>query len=643
MEGKILGNRYELLEKIGGGGMAQVYRAKCKLLNRHVAVKILRNDFSSDDEFIRRFSIEAQSAASLSHPNIVSIYDVGFEGDTHYIVMEYVDGITLKDYLVRKGNIDWKEAVSISRQICSAIDHAHKNQIVHRDIKPHNIMYNSDGIIKVTDFGIARAASFSTITMVGSTIGSVHYFSPEQARGGYTDEKSDIYSMGIVLYELVTGKLPFDGETSVAIALKHIQTEPDEPIKINDNIPSGLNDIILNAIKKEQTLRYQTASEFLHDLNNVLTEPASDYKKPDPIDENSTKRMPAINVKIPSTKEDRLNKPINAEKTPQERKKDRITIILASLSGLIIVPIIAFITIKLLIPLFFPVSSVEYSFEDFKGSYYPQTKDKLTAIGIEVREVRQFDNQIPKDIVISQNRNAGDKVKIDKFKTSIELVVSNGPARVKIPDVRSFDIRRAETTFRDLGLKADLQEEFSDTVAKEIVIRTEPVQDTEIPPSSTVKIYFSKGPEEKITMVPYLIGKTRDEALKLLADAKLAVGNLTPDNSTNISDKVIKQEPDANSKVKEGTQINMTFDTVTVSSSGRISVRETITLLEPHNYSDNIQVKVELVPDSTNITEIAINEYKKKSDFPLPITLMIPQNGKTIIRVYLDNKLYMEY
>jgi serine/threonine-protein kinase len=270
MEGRVLGNRYELIEKIGGGGMALVYKAKCRLLDRVVAVKILRPEFTNDEEFVKRFRIEAQAAASLSHPNIVSIHDVGHEDDVHYIVMEYVDGITLKEYILKKGLLSWKEAVSIASQICSAIEQAHRNSIVHRDIKPHNILITRDGIAKVADFGIARAVSSSTITMVGSTIGSVHYFSPEQARGGYTDEKSDLYSLGIALYEMVTGRVPFDGETPVAVALKHIQDQPVPPLDYESSLPKGVNDIIMKAIKKDQSKRYQSASEMLSDLKGAV-------------------------------------------------------------------------------------------------------------------------------------------------------------------------------------------------------------------------------------------------------------------------------------------------------------------------------------------------------------------------------------
>ena len=236
LEGKIIGNRYEILTKIGCGGMATVYKARDSVLNRNVAIKVLREEFTTDDEFIKRFNIEAQAAASLTHPNIVSIYDVGNEGDLHYIVMELIQGKTLKEIISENGVLPWKWSVNISIQIASALEMAHRNNIVHRDIKPHNIIITEDGIAKVTDFGIAKAVSNSTITAFGTTIGSVHYFSPEHARGGYTDAKSDLYSLGVVMYEMMTGRVPFDADTPVSIALKHMQEEPVEPIKLNSTI-----------------------------------------------------------------------------------------------------------------------------------------------------------------------------------------------------------------------------------------------------------------------------------------------------------------------------------------------------------------------------------------------------------------------
>ena len=278
LEGRLLGNRYEIIEKIGNGGMAMVYKAKCHVLNRFVAVKILRDEFTTDEEFIKRFEVEAQAAASITHPNIVSVYDVGREGNLYYIVMELIRGKTLKEIIIEaEGPLPWKWSVNIAIQIASALDVAHKNNIVHRDIKPHNIIITEDGVAKVTDFGIAKAVSNSTMTAFGTTIGSVHYFSPEHARGGYTDAKSDIYSLGVVMYEMLTGKVPFDADTPVSVALKHMQEEPVEPIQLNEKIPNAVNEIILKAMRKDSSLRYQSAAAMLSDLNQALKNPDGEF------------------------------------------------------------------------------------------------------------------------------------------------------------------------------------------------------------------------------------------------------------------------------------------------------------------------------------------------------------------------------
>ena len=287
LQGKLLVNRYEIIKKVGSGGMATVYKAKDKMLNRFVAVKILRDEFTTDQEFIKRFEVEAQSAASITHPNIVSVYDVGAENNLYYIVMELIQGKTLKDIILEEGGpLPWKWSVNIAIQVASALEVAHKNNIVHRDIKPHNIIITEDGVAKVTDFGIAKAVSNSTITAFGSTIGSVHYFSPEHARGGYTDAKSDLYSLGVVMYEMLTGRLPFDADTPVSVALKHMQEEPIEPIEINEKIPSAVNDIIMKALRKDTNLRYQSATEMLKDLKLSLKDPDGDFVDSKTYDKN---------------------------------------------------------------------------------------------------------------------------------------------------------------------------------------------------------------------------------------------------------------------------------------------------------------------------------------------------------------------
>ena len=290
MADNLLGNRYEIIEKIGAGGMALVYKARCRLLNRLVAVKILRPELTEDEEFITKFNIESQAAASLSHPNIVSVYDVGQQEDIHYIVMEYINGITLKELITKKGHLSWEEGLGYAKQICSALEHAHKMNIIHRDIKPHNIMVTQEGVVKVTDFGIARAVTAATTTLGGNTVGSVHYFSPEQAKGGYTDEKSDIYSLGIVMYEMLTGKVPFNGSSPVSIAMKHINDDPELPININRDIPLAIQAIILKAINKDQSCRYSSASAMLKDIYKAFENPNGDFVEELSSDECPTKK-----------------------------------------------------------------------------------------------------------------------------------------------------------------------------------------------------------------------------------------------------------------------------------------------------------------------------------------------------------------
>lgn len=277
--GSVISSRYEIKEKIGEGGMAIVYKARCKLLNRLVAIKVLKEEYSKDEMFVKRFRAEAQSAASLTHPNIVSVYDVGQDGDINYIVMELLETKTLKDYIEENGAIDSELTLKIAAQIASALEAAHRAHIIHRDIKPHNIVLNQNMVAKVTDFGIAKIqnTTSNTITSFGSTMGSVHYFSPEHARGGYTDAKSDLYSLGVVMYEMLTGRVPFDADTPVSIALKHMQEEPIEPIKLNPSIPYSVNKIILKAMKKDTNLRYQSATEMLKDLTMALKDPDGSF------------------------------------------------------------------------------------------------------------------------------------------------------------------------------------------------------------------------------------------------------------------------------------------------------------------------------------------------------------------------------
>lgn len=640
MEMEVLGNRYELLEKVGGGGMALVYKARCRLLNRFVAVKILRDEFIGDEEFVKRFEVEAQSAASLSHPNIVSIYDVGNENNTYYIVMEYVEGATLKDYIASKGVIQWKEAVRIAIQICSAIEHAHSKQIIHRDIKPQNILMTKGGIAKVTDFGIARAATSSTITIAGNTIGSVHYFSPEQARGGYIDEKSDLYSLGIVLYEMVTGKMPFDGETPVAVALKHIQDKPAQPKEINDDIPKALNDLIIKAMKKEQSSRYQTASEMLEDLYRVLKEPNGDFADDsNNMDANPTRKMKAIDKyeidHLDKEEEDDIGTGKRKDSEKTNKKGDRLSILLAIIVSIIVIGIFSFIGYSVFLTSMSPETR-KFTVKNYLGKDFYEVVDELQSANIEVIEHWVFHEEIPKNQIFRQSVEAGSEFKLDGY-NSIEFHISKGPQLVKIPDdLTGKESRKAEIDLQQLDLKPKVVDEYSDIIPVDHVISTYPAANVEVKPGTEVILYRSLGPEIKTVQVPDLIGRTYSEAQTILEEHNLKVGTLYPEDRSPGSSKIIKQEPEAGTTVNEESAVSMHFEQVKY-------VSIPLELRNPELYGEYIKVVAQITPSDTNETKILSEKNIQKGYFPITIEdIPIPENGSTKIRILLDDRLYQE-
>lgn len=545
MEGQMLGNRYLLLEKIGGGGMALVYKAKCTLLNRFVAIKILRSEFTNDDEFVKRFKVEAQSVASLSHPNVVSIYDVGYQDDIHYIVMEYVDGMTLKEYINKHGALNWQDTIKITIQICSAIEHAHKNNIVHRDIKPHNILLTKEGIAKVTDFGIARAVTSSTITMVGSTIGSVHYFSPEQARGGFIDEKSDLYSLGIAMYEMVTGRVPFDGDTPVSVALKHIQEMPVEPHKHVPSLPYGVNEIIMKAIQKEQNVRYQSATVMLHDLNKVLLQPQGGFVGQEKIASQATIRMKTVN----SSNITNSQRSKNNDENEKHKRKNTATYWLAGVTSILIIAIALFITISL-----FTKSNDDpiYLIGNYQGEQYDVVKSQLEG-KINIIPLLVY-SDLDKGTIIKQSIAPGQNYKRGNY-TSLELTVSNGPKMVTIPEVKDKDYREAQNELESASLKWRIEKEFNTDLPENYVIRTEPEGGQQVKEGDEVVLYVSKGTEMKRVKVPNLVGRNEIEAQKLLSENKLVLGNILPVGITK--GIVTKQLPNAYEDMVEGDLVTI--------------------------------------------------------------------------------------
>lgn len=538
MIGKQIGGRYELLENIGGGGMAIVYKAHDILLNRKVAVKILREQYVHDEDFIRRFRREAQSAASLSHPNVVSIYDVGKEDDIYYIVMEYVAGSNLNEEIRRRAPFQVDEAIRITLQICDALDHAHQNHIIHRDIKPHNILIGRNGRVKVTDFGIARAASSADITQTGSVIGSVHYLSPEHAKGTKQGEKSDIYSLGIVLYQMLTNQLPFSGDSPISVALKHLQEQVEPPRKFNPHIPPNVEAIILKTLQKSPEERYRTAKELLQDLEMAVNGEWNDTKvrfsdnlhTPDDIDEQPTKVMPVISDDdeeqtrlmpaigsagrtIPS----KDNSFDNEEKAEAEEEK-------SGLSPLHKILIKAAIWLVLIFAFgagtWYGVQSLKAIFvvpevpvPNVVGEHIDAARDRLEEVELLPKVVHEFNDVVEKDHVIRQESDP-----TLKANSSVTLYVSNGILLEKMPDAVGADLSTFIKELERLGVDKErikITEDYSEDQAPGIVLEQLPVSGEEFDPRmQIISLVVSQGPE--LIEMPDIINKRQNVANSIL-------------------------------------------------------------------------------------------------------------------------------
>ena len=558
LKGRLLGNRYEIIEKIGSGGMATVYKAKCHVLNRYVAIKILRDEFTTDDEFIKRFEVEAQSAASITHPNIVSVYDVGADGNLYYIVMELIKGKTLKEIIVEeKGPLPWKWSVNIAGQIASALETAHKNHIIHRDIKPHNIIITEDGVAKVTDFGIAKAVSNSTITAFGTTIGSVHYFSPEHARGGYTDEKSDLYSLGVVMYEMLTGKVPFDADTPVSVALKHMQEEPTPPIEVNPNIPSAVNDIIMKALRKDTNLRYQNATAMLLDLKRALKEPNGDF-----VDNNDyqndfpTQRISTIGLEDENRNQNSKNKNGKKQnKFVQFIKKHKV---LSSIIGLILLFVI---TIGLTIGISNATRPKDVEIPNLVGKTVDEAKDILKQNKLNyVEESQEYNTEVPAGQIISQNPPYVEGRRI-KENTDIKVVVSKGTETTTVPKLKGLTKKEAEDEADKAKIKLDFQEETSKTVEAGVIIKQDKAEGETVNAGDTIKVFISVGTGIKQVKVVSVEGQDEETAKQTLQGLGLVVEkvNYSKDKSKT-NGVVIEQSVAAGTTVDEGSKITLTVN-----------------------------------------------------------------------------------
>lgn len=613
--GTMLQDRYEILEKIGSGGMSEVYKAKCHKLNRLVAIKVLKSEFTSDATFVSKFKMEAQAAAGLSHPNIVNIYDVVDEGDIHFIVMELVEGITLKSYITKKGHLDVKEAIGIAIQVASGIEAAHEQHIIHRDIKPQNMLISMDGKVKVADFGIARAVSSQTMN-VATVVGSVHYISPEQARGGYSDERSDLYSLGITMFEMVTGHVPFEGDNTVTVALAHLEEPMPDPRTLNPDVSPSLARIILKCTEKRPERRYPNAAAVISDLRRALLndddptigavkeeDHSSDTivispKELNLIKTRSGERIreskPVKEIRERRERRDlekRYDQPENAKKEPKKNKVDdeatgleKILTGLGVAAAIVIVAVVIVFVLKLggLFRSSTPedptkavseeamteevkttaasetvISQKEVYMPKLVGHSEEEAEKILQGLDLTMQVEQKNSDEVEKGIVISQKEEP-DTV-IPRF-SKVTVVISAGSDKVDLSELglSGMTLETAVRLLEGKNLKADVREEASEEVASGTIIRYEPEEKVAL--GSTVTLYVSTGPEEEFVPVPNLYGKTDAEAAALLSAAGLVTGEVSKEYDSTISaGHVISQGVEAGTQVAPGDTVDYTL------------------------------------------------------------------------------------
>ncbi|MEN1987516.1 Stk1 family PASTA domain-containing Ser/Thr kinase [Paenibacillus hubeiensis] len=644
MIGHQLGGRYEIIERVGGGGMALVYKAQDLLLNRFVAIKVLRQQFVHDEEFIRRFRREAQSAASLSHPNVVSIYDVGQEDDVHYIVMEYVEGKNLNEIIKERAPLQVDEAVRIASQIADALDHAHHNQIIHRDIKPHNILIGRNGRVKVTDFGIARAVTSTTITQTGSVVGSVHYFSPEHAKGIVTGEKSDLYSLGIVLYQMLTGQLPFLGESPISVALKHLQEEFDEPRKFNPLIPQSVENIILKSMRKNPHERYQSAREMQEDLETCLLPERRNETKIDFADEDDadqTRVMPAIKPEprgVTTTGAMPTMEP--KEEAGQHKSKSKgwkKPTLLISLTVLILAAMVG-VVIYVKGMLVVPEVTVPNVVNQTEEAARQTLQDKGLVVSDEV--IRMYQEGVDPGMVYAQSRNEGEIVKEG---TEIQLSVGAEKESVKMIDVKNIPYDEAvKRLTSELGIKESQikrDNAYSTEVSSGNVISQTPGVNEDFDlEAGEIVLTVSQGVET--VKMPDLKNKTRSEAEEMLKNAGLTLAQVKEEPSYTVdSGKVTQQWPvEAGGEVSPGDKITIYVSTGYPPEALRYNFN---IMVAPKEEGKTSKIRITFEDARGKSQEWGTQSINSTQTLSVPLVLAPNENGA--VSVYRDGKFLDTY
>ena len=649
--GRLLDNRYEILEVIGSGGMAVVYKARCHRLNRLVAIKILKDDNLQDEDFRRRFHAESQAVAMLSHPNIVSIYDVSTSIMADYIVMELIEGITLKQYMEKKGTLNWKETLHFAVQIAKALEHAHSRGIVHRDIKPHNVMVLKNGSVKVMDFGIARLMSKGN-TLTKEALGSVHYISPEQAKGGRVDSRSDLYSLGVVMYEMMTGRPPYDGDSPVSVAIQHINGGAALPSTLNPNIPGGLEQIIMKAMAHEIESRYASASQMLSDMDEFRKDPTIlfDYNAP-PLDVVTRIAKPNLVVQPPRTtaaqvasaqQQPRRRTPAAgggpknaaAAKKPQKPKKPRVreeeeegysrvaTIAIIACSLVAVMAIVIFLVILLGGNTMPHEKLVEVP--QLMGKYYDQLPEYEN---FKITHNPVYDDTREKGLIFEQTPAAGDKVVAG---TRITITVSLGPPPEKItmPNVVELPQDQAEKILKDLGLNLDvqIQEETSEEILKGNVIRTEPTESTELSAGQTVVLWVSSGYEMKIGSMPNIVGAMVDVAQSTLEKQNLHLEITVQEvfNSEIAAGEVISTMPEKGEELKTGDRVTLVVskgpELATMPNVVGLDVEKAINLIIAAGFKSP---DIEPVPSEKPINTVVAQSVEKNTEADINNTIVL--------------------
>lgn len=597
MDGIVLGSRYELLEKIGEGGMSEVFKARCNKLNRFVAVKVLKKEFCNNADIVEKFKGEATAIAALSDNNIVNILDVGTQDDLNYIVMEYVKGKTLKDIIKQVGKMNYETAISVTIQIAKALDCAHRNNIIHRDVKPQNILVTEDGVMKVTDFGIAKSSTSETITNTSTIMGSAHYLSPEQAKGSFIDCRTDLYSLGVVLYEMVTGNPPFQADTAVTIALKHLQENVVPPKSVNSKVPESLNQLILKAMEKDPIKRYQSAKEMISDLQKIKDDPNARIDNRE--EENDhTIIMSAVTEQLSKQEESNSTKKYDSDEEDddyyyeddEDEKIGRI-----SKSKIVKITIGVALVLLLLVlgtAAFKMASSVagnkEVQVPNLVGENVDDAKKQLEGLNLVLTEGGTEVSDEPEGTILKMNVEAGTMVKEN---SQIRVIVSGGRTKISMPDLEDYDIDTAKTILNSLGLKiSSTSEEYSNTVPKGQIISQTPAKDTEVTSDDKITVVVSKGVEVKYATVPSVIGLDTESAKSKLSNSglKMAIQEKETQNESE-NGKVLSQSAGEGSKEVQGT-------TVTVVVGKYVAKQEEPQTTNPGTTNENTDKNTQTTP-----------------------------------------------